>query len=650
MPDKVSPRCTCTRVPPVISSGRAWITPGRGVTLGGDVAGTLSVDAAELARIGPIARFRVGDVIGGGGTPVAGAITLAGATTIGGLPVLDLRSGGSVLGSAGAVTMGLVEARAAGDVLLDNAGNSFTVGTITAGPGRIIRLAQAGAMLLAGPVTAPGGLVALAAGNGISQQAGAVITTGTLTLQAGGQLALTEANDFATLGASSVGGGALRGLTYSVAGPLVAAGDLTLFADGALTTPGNITTGGALTLVVGGTVTLGGITSVAGDLTIGAGQSVVLGGTTGAGGAFLLDASNNLTINGGVSANLPLTLHAGNVLAVNGSVSSGGALSLTGGNGLSLAGAVTAGGALALTTGGALNLPGSVSAGGSVTMASGGATTLAGTLTSGGDVTGTAGGTASFTGRATAAGLFSLSASSSMLLTGTLAADSASLRGAAVTLDGLTAIIGRAIVFSGPGGISAGATTTINARTAGQYPAVVFDTRRATHTDPLGLVQPDIAGRLDSQQVTQVRRPGQQAPGTFGATSSASAGVLTLAVSAGSSPVFLLLDGGVASGSIAAGRLGVHGTGGSVSLLGTLAGVPGSAAAASADITRPIDPTLQSNYRINGCVVASINCVPPPSIQFVVLRPPEVVDLSLVNNRIDTSEVTIPNVAEIEYQ
>ena len=628
----------------------APITPGRGVTLGGDVAGTLSVDAAELARIGPIARFRVGDVIGGGGAPVAGNITIAGASTIGGLPVLDLRSGGSVLGSGGAVTMGLVEARAAGDVLLDNAGNSFTVGTITAGPGRIIRLAQAGAMLLAGPVTAPGGLVALAAGNGISQQPGAVITAGTLTLQAGGQLALTEANDFATLGASSVGGGALRGLTYSVTGPLVAAGDLTLIADGALTTPGNVTTGGALTLVVGGTVTLGGTTSVAGDLTIGAGQSVVLGGTTGAGGAFLLDASNNLTINGGVSANLPLALHAGNVLAVNGSVSSGGALSLTGGNGLSLAGAITAGGALALSTGGALSLPGSVAAGGSVTLASGGATTLAGTLTSGGDISATAGGTASFTGRATAAGRFSLSASSSMLLTGTLAADSASLRAAAMTLDGLTATIGRAIVFSGPGGITAGATTTINARTAGQYPAVVFDTRRATHTDPLGLVQPDIAGRLDSQQATQVRRPGQQAPGTFGATSSASAGVLTLAVSAGSSPVFLLLDGGVASGFIAAGRLGVHGTGGSVSLLGTLAGVPGSAAAASADITRPIDPTLQSNYRINGCVVASINCVPPPSIQFIAVRPPEVVDLSLVNNRIDTSEVTIPNVAEIEYQ
>ena len=315
-----------------------------------------------------------------------------------------------------------------------------------------------------------------------------------------------------------------------------------------------------------------------------------------------------------------------------------------------MAGAVSAGGALALTTGGALSLPGSITAGGGVTLASGGATTLAGTLTSGGDVTGTAGGTASFTGRATAAGLFSLSASSSMVLTGTLAADRARFSGASLNLDGLTATIGRAIVFSGPGGITSAATTTIDARTAGLLPAVVFDTRRAAHADPLGIVQPDVSGKLDSQQATQVRRPGQQAPGSFGTASNASAGVLTLAVSAGSSPLFLLLDGGVATGTIVAGRLGIHGTGGSASLLGPLAGVPGSAAAASADITRPIDPTLQSNYRINGCVVASVNCVPPPSVQFVSLRPPEVVDLSLVNNRVDTTEVTIPNVAETDSE
>jgi hypothetical protein len=166
----------------------------------------------------------------------------------------------------------------------------------------------------------------------------------------------------------------------------------------------------------------------------------------------------------------------------------------------------------------------------------------------------------------------------------------------------------------------------------------------------LGLVQPDIQGRLDAQQATQVRQPGTQAPGSFGFASSASAGVLTLAVDAGSSPVFLLVDGGSASGNIIAGRVGIHGTGGSVSLLGTLAGVPGAAAAGSADITRPIDPTLLSNYRINGCVVSSINCVPPPSVQFVSFRPPEVVDLSLVNNRIDTTEVTIPNVAETDSE
>ena len=706
------------------------ITPGRGVTLGGSAAGTLSLDGGELARIGPIARLRVGDTMASG-SAVAGDITITGATTVAGLPALELRSGGSVLGSAAPVSMGLVTAVAAQDVLLDNAGNRFTVGSVTAGTGRTIRLTDPPDLVLSGPITAVGGLVALVSADAIIQQAGAVITTGTLTVQAGGQVSLPEANSFATLGASHVGGGTLRGLGFSVAGPVSADGFLTLNADGALAVPGSVGSGGTLALnaasiAVGGSlsaagnlalagsggITLSGTAQAGGPITLNSFGAVALLGTTQAGGQLYLQAGGDVTMAGTVSAGADISVSAGGALGQTGSASAGGPLHLSASGGMTLAGALASGGdiatqsggatsltgsataagplsmaaggaftlasaatahagaamtlaagsdlvligtaaagsSLSLTAGVALGLVGTASAGGDAALTAGGALTLSGTLASGGAVSASAGGSASFSGQATAAGLFSLSASSSLVLTGTLAADSASLRGASVVLDGMVATIGRAIVFSGPGGITAGATTTIDARTAGLYPAVVFDTRRASHADPLGLVQPDVAGRLDNQQATQVRRPGVQAPGTFGATSSASAGVLTLAVSAGSSPVFLLLDGGIASGTIVAGRVGIQGTGGSASLLGPLAGVPGSAAAASADITRPIDPTLQSNYRINGCVVASINCVPPPSVQFVSLRPPEVVDLSLVNNRIDTTEVTIPNVAETESE
>ena len=641
------------------------VTAGRAITLGGAGAG-LVLDATDLAAITGVATLRLGGI--GSAAPIAGDIVLAGSTTVAGLPVLDLRSGGSVLGSAAPLLMGTVHALAAQDVLLDNAGNRFTVGSITAGSGRTIRLTDPPDLVLSGPISAPGGLVALASSDGIIQLAGAVITTGTLTLNAGGQVSLPEANSFATLGASSVGGGMVRGLSYSVAGPVISGGDLTLAADGGLGVPGTISSGGQLTLTAGsilgngtllasgamalsgsGGINLGGLVLAGGALSASSGGDIALLGTTQAGTALTVAAGGALTLGGAVTAGGALVATAGGTLGQSGIASAGGALHLVAGGGMTLAGTLSSGADIATQSGGATLLSGSATAAGNATLAAGGALDLPGTLAAGGTVSATAGGTASFTGQGSAGGLFSLSASSSMLLSGRLSADSARFAGSALSLDGLVTTIGRAIVFSGPGGISAGATTTINARTVGLYPAVVFDTRRASHADPLGIVQPDVQGRLDSQQATQVRQPGVQAAGSFGATGSASAGTLNLAVSAGNSPVFLLLDGGIATGTVSAGRLGIQGTGGSASLLGTLGAVPGSAAAASADITRPIDPTLQSNYRINGCVVASINCVPPPSIQFVLLRPPEVVDLSLVNNRIDTSEVTIPNVAEIEY-
>jgi hypothetical protein len=61
-------------------------------------------------------------------------------------------------------------------------------------------------------------------------------------------------------------------------------------------------------------------------------------------------------------------------------------------------------------------------------------------------------------------------------------------------------------------------------------------------------------------------------------------------------------------------------------------------------------PTSQQHYRINGCVVSSINCVVPPTIQLIPLRLSDRVNLSIENSRLDPSEVIIPNVAETDYE
>jgi hypothetical protein len=473
------------------------------VTLGGSAAGTLSLSPDDLAQIAALDLLRVGGAGMVTGITVAGPVTVAG-----GAAALELLTTGAVTGSAGPLVVRLVSVVAQGDVTLDHPGNRFAVGSITTGAGRNVTLRDPPDLVLTGPINAPGGTVTLRAEDRILQEAGAVITTGILKLEAPGQVALNEANDFATLGASTVGGGSLRGLGFTIAGPVTSGGALTLAADGGL--------------------------------------------------------------------------------ALTGQVSSGGALSLNAGGAMTLAGSALAQGNLAVQAGGPL------------------------------------------------------------ILRGRLGAETARLAAPSIMLDGARATIGRAILFRAPGGIGAGVASTVAPRDPGLLPAVVFDTRGGSPADALGIVQPDLPGVLHTQQPTQVRQPNSQAPGAFGLASGAAAGAAVLALDAGAGPVFLLLDGGTASGSINAGRLGIHGVGGTVGLVGSLSGAVDSAAAIYADITRPIDATAIASYRINGCVVAGINCTPPPVVQFLPVRPVPAVELAFAGNRIDTSEVTIPNVGEDE--
>ncbi|MDB5373689.1 MAG: filamentous hemagglutinin N-terminal protein, partial [Belnapia sp.] len=169
-----------------------------------------------------------------------------------------------------------------------------------------------------------------------------------------------------------------------------------------------------------------------------------------------------------------------------------------------------------------------------------------------------------------------------------------------------------------------------------------------TGPNPLTQVQPDMPGLIAAQQPTQVRgAPGAQSPGAFGSPNQASAaGNVAIDVDAGRSAVFLLVDGGSILGNVIAGRLGVHGAGGTMTLSGALGGSQGAEAARFADITRPIPPQDLQRYRVNGCVISSINCVVPPSIQIIPPRPTDRTSFTIENNRINATDVLIPNIAE----
>jgi hypothetical protein len=218
--------------------------------------------------------------------------------------------------------------------------------------------------------------------------------------------------------------------------------------------------------------------------------------------------------------------------------------------------------------------------------------------------------------------------------------------GSRLVNDGVIASIGTKILFAGPGGISDLRPTIITPR-GSALPAVLYDSRTAPNPNPLNLVQPDVPGLQPAQQPTQVRSaPDSQLPGAFATSQAGAAGRVALQVDAGQSPVFLLVDGGGIEGNIIAGRLGVHGVGGTMSILGSLNGLQGAEAARFADITRPIDPGGLQRYRINGCVVGSINCVVPPSIQIIPLRPSDRAAFTIESGRINISDVLIPNIAE----
>ncbi len=748
-------------------------TNGRAVTLGGTGAGTMALDAAEIARLGFDGAVTARLVIGSDGTlRSAGDIRILGDVALRGpggdrVGQLDLAAGGSVIQSLGVIDVATLTGTAQGDFIANgtnridafagitsgrlvgggtapadialrsvldlrlagidatrNLGVSGS-GALTATPvtiatdagpatiaaaltaGGTLSMTSPGGAISAGPLTASsivldgasialtgriGGaganaaLVDLAATGTISQDAGAVIAADRLRVSAG-SVTLNEANRVAEILSFTAGGPVAftSVLPLLVSGTVSANGSLALTSSGTLTvgTGGALSvTGGAgtLDLTSGGTMSVSGSLSASGNATLDATAGGIAYGATGTvGGTARLTAPGAITLAGSLVATGGIEATAGLALASSGVLRSGGALALQGGTTLSQTGAAQAGLGVSLVSGRAMTVGGTLRAGTDVAMTAGGLATLSsGKITAPGIVSLLAGGgiaMQSFTIDPTTIGLQTggaLSASDSTLVaSGTirLAGGSVSLRNLSAVagtldiestgtlrLDGGAFTLGRAVLFSAPGGISAGGVVTVAPRDAGALPVVMYDTRAAgASPDPLSVVRPDIPGLPAAQQPMQVRLPGTEVPGVFGPASSAAAGPLAINIDAGRSPLFLLIDGGFATGTIvSAGRLGIHGTGGGAELTGRLADISGnliggSAAARFADSTRPAASGALTRYRLNSCVISSVNCIVPSQVISIPQAPPQRVDIALGGGRITDPDVQIPNVAEEDY-
>ncbi|HYZ33069.1 MAG TPA: hypothetical protein VE684_12410, partial [Crenalkalicoccus sp.] len=603
----------------------------------GRIEGAAIADAAAGFTIAARRSPGVAVTPGGGETALAFGLTDPSAPNAVGLAALARQSSLVEASLAVTTTAGDLINRATGVI---TTGTSSAIGVALFDPSTLGM--PAGAFVAPRPATAPAPLTLTAGVPGgaarriVNEAGGRIAAHGNLGLTASGGITSTGVIESLALPGGNGQTGSI-GLTAGLdivqdGGRITTAGTgttITLRSDGG----GVVQSNGALLqtqrlrlLVPQGQVALPSANQFA----------ELIGATVGAPGGRIRGVTYGVT--GAVGSVGPLELLADGALSVTAPVTAASTLALSAGSDLAVTGtSLLAGGMLSTTSGGATTLTDSTlrSTGASVGIESQGVLTVAGTLVTADP------GTA----------MVNLRGEGSVRLTrARLDAEQARVHGQTLELDNVTARIGSAILLQAPGGIASPGPLTVTQRDGARLPAVVFDTRLAPGGDPLANVRPDIPGLSANNQPTQVRRPGTQLPGSFGPSSGGPAGPLGLNLDAGNSPVFLLVDGGTVLGTVVAGRLQLHGVGGSMNVTGSLGQFLGVEATRLADITRPIEPGKVQRYRINGCIIASINCVVPPSLQLVPVRPPERVDLTIAKNRIDPSEVIVPNVAEADYE
>ncbi|WP_232441530.1 filamentous hemagglutinin N-terminal domain-containing protein [Burkholderia ubonensis] len=358
-------------------TGDVTATAGRDLTIGGAFAGQ---GAATLAA----GR----DIIAGG---TSGFVRDAALTAGRDINVTGAFQGRAVsMTATDSIALNDVQANAAlqlvthgGDVTIGGNVNSLTSGAIDAARDVVVNGTLRTASKLAvngGRNTTIGGIVQSNGDVTLTNSTGALTSTG--TIQSGGDLSMTAAQSI-DLGAQSTS--SLGNLTVNAGQNLTMNGSVVAQGNGTLTAGGAIGGAAAVAFGLAANVKSGGDTNLSGSLRGGNVQTTAGGSATlhdvQAASALVLGASNDLSVTGAANGGADVTLNAGRNVDISGSLQSAGNTSLlaTGGS-IGATGTIASNGAFGAKAGTDIQLGGNTTVARDTNLSAGRDVNVSGTL------------------------------------------------------------------------------------------------------------------------------------------------------------------------------------------------------------------------------------------------------------------------------
>ncbi|MET1473619.1 MULTISPECIES: filamentous hemagglutinin N-terminal domain-containing protein [Burkholderia] len=357
-------------------TGDVTATAGRDLVIGGALAGQ-GVATLTAAR----------DIVAGGTSGFAQDTTLSAGRDIG---VTGAFQGRAVsMTAAGSIALNDVQANAGlrlatrtGDVSIGGNVNSLTNGTIDAARDVIVNgtLRTASSLIVGGGRnTSIGGTVQSNGDVALTNAAGSLTSTG--NIQSGGNLSVNAAQsvDLGTHSTSSLGDltvNAGRDLTMN--GSVVAQGNGTLNAGGAIDGAAAVAFGLAANLGSGGDTNLTGSLR-GGSVRTTAGGSATLHDVQAA-STLALGAANDLSVTGAVTGGADVVLAAARDIGISGSLQSAGNTSLRATGSIGSTGAIASNGAFDAQAGSDINLGGNTTVSHDTTLAAGRDVNVSGSL------------------------------------------------------------------------------------------------------------------------------------------------------------------------------------------------------------------------------------------------------------------------------
>ncbi|WP_249746045.1 filamentous hemagglutinin N-terminal domain-containing protein [Burkholderia sp. LAS2] len=359
-------------------------------TVTGDVTATAGRDlviVGALAGQGVATLTAARDIVAGGTSGFAQDTTLSAGRDIG---VTGAFQGRAVsMTAAGSIALNDVQANAglrlatrAGDVSIGGNVNSLASGAIDAARDVIVNgtlRTASGLVIGGGRNTSIGGTVQSNGDVALTNAAGSLTSTG--NIQSGGNLSVNAAQsvDLGTHSTSSLGDltvNAGRDLTMN--GSVVAQGNGTLNAGGAIGGAAAVAFGLAANLGSGGDTTLTGSLR-GGSVRTTAGGSATLHDVQAA-STLALGAANDLSVTGAVTGGADVVLAAARDIGISGSLQSAGNTSLRATGSIGSTGAIASNGAFDAQAGSDINLGGNTTVSHDTTLAAGRDVNVSGSL------------------------------------------------------------------------------------------------------------------------------------------------------------------------------------------------------------------------------------------------------------------------------